>query len=163
VESAIVLSPHHPDLASIAAEIENEKARVRNDLIRRANGRARAAYGAGDLETALTCTNQALALDPADIDAVHLKSEIEHAVAARKQEARIRAAVDDARRTFISGEHDAALRLLEVQPASNPLVATALEELRSAQRAIEQRQRAAREPRSGSNGLPPCSRRLERR
>jgi len=60
----------------------------------------------------------------------------------RQEEARIRAAVDDARRRFAKGEHQAALQsLLALQPASNALVAGTLEELQLAFREIEEERR----------------------
>ena len=145
IEAASLLSPDHPDVAALRARIAEERARVRGESVRAVQVRGGAALAAGDLAAALTYANQALALDPASPDAQRLKTEVEHALASIAEEARIRAAVNQARRAFVGGEHQAALRLLEAQPASNPLVAKALEELLGALQAIDQFQRAEQE------------------
>jgi len=83
----------------------------------------------------------------AQLDRIHTAIDEQQAHARlaerrRQEEARIRAAVDDARRRFAKGEHQAALQsLLALQPASNALVAGTLEELQLAFREIEEERR----------------------
>src|SRR5262249_18984753 len=85
---------------------------------------------------------QALALDPNDAAALALSAQTEQAIKDRQDDARIRAAVDAARRRFAAGDHRAALESLEaLQPATNLLVRSALDELRRALNQIVEQQR----------------------
>ena len=104
--------------------------------------RGRAAFEAGNLMSALREVKQALALDPADEDALALSEHTERAIKERQDEARIRAAVGAARRQFAAGEYRAAVAALEgVQPASHALVRAALDEFRLALNQIEEQRR----------------------
>jgi serine/threonine protein kinase len=114
-------------------------------------------FEAGDYDAAIESCKRVLMLDDSDeraisqLDRIHTAFDEQQAaadLAAREQqeEARIRAAVDEAQRRFAGGEHQAALRLLEsLGPASHALVAEALDELRFALREIEEERRIARE------------------
>ena len=142
LDSASQLSQSHPEIAIVRDEVLIEEARVRTAAVRAAIDRARLAYEADDLTSALRDVQQALLLDPQNVEAQALGLAAEAAIKEKAEQARIRAAVDNARRRFVKGEHQAALQSLEaLQPASNPLVAGALEELRLALLEIEEKRR----------------------
>jgi hypothetical protein len=85
-------------------------------------------------------------LSPDDPEIASARSEVLAEEGRREEERRVRAAVDDARRRFARGEHQAALQSLEaLQPASNSLVAGTLEELRLAFREVEEQRRVEQE------------------
>ncbi len=140
-DDASAVVPRDPDLALVRAEIAQAKARLRGDAVRRACRRARECLAAGDATGAQIFAAEALAIDASDDDAGVLANEIRDAIAARDEDAGVRAAVDQARRSFVSGEHEAARRLLDAQPPAHPAVAAALGDLRTALEAIEQRRR----------------------
>src|SRR6185503_2249634 len=101
---------------------------------------------ASDLVVALREVNQALVLDPQNADAANLKAAIDEAIAARREVARARAAITNARTRFANGKHQAAIKLLEdYPPPSHPEIADALIELRAALIEIEEQRRAERE------------------
>ena len=119
---------------------------------------AERAFDAGNYDAAIESCKQVLMLDDSEeraisqLDRIHAaidEQQMQANVAAtrqRQEEARIRAAVDDARRRFVNGEHQAALQSLEaLQPTSNALVAGTLEELRLALREIEEQRRVQKE------------------
>ena len=147
LDAATLLSPSHPEIAARARRDSGGTGprsgwrhsrgdRTRQDRVSRP---AICSSALGDVA-------QALALDPQNAEAQALEVAVEAAIKGRQEEARIRAAVDDARRRFVNGEHQAALQSLEaLQPASNALVAGTLEELRLAFREIEEQRRVERE------------------
>ena len=84
--------------------------------------------------------------DPANADAANLKTGIEESIATRREAARARTAISNARTRFANGKHQAALKLLEdYPPPSHPEIATTLSELRAALLEIEEQRRAERE------------------
>ena len=86
------------------------------------------------------------ALDPDNADARARAVAAEAALKERQEEHRIRGAVDDARRRFGSGDHQAALQSLEaLQSTSNTLVAGTLDELRRSYRELEEQRRLEKE------------------
>jgi serine/threonine protein kinase len=156
---AAELIPQHPRAAELAARLQEAVARqaaaeaaerLRQqvaELIRSAAHRLQSADDkTSELVAALREVNQALALDPENAEAPGLKSAIEEAIAARREAARARAVISNARRRFENGKHHAALRLLEdFQPSSNPEVADTLAELRATLLEIEEQRRLERE------------------
>jgi serine/threonine protein kinase len=134
-----------PDMAARQAEIDEHLLAAERE------------FEAGDFDAAIESCKRVLMLDDSDeraisqLDRIHAAFDEQQAaaeVASREQQedARIRAAVEDAQRRFAAGEHQAALRLLEsLGPTSNVLVAEALDELRVALREIEEERRIARE------------------
>ena len=88
---------------------------------------------------------QALALDPQHADAPALKTAIEEAIATRREAARVRTAIENARRRFANGKHQAAIKLLEDFPPPHAEIAAALAELRAALAEIEEQRRIERE------------------
>jgi serine/threonine protein kinase len=103
--------------------------------------RAQAAYQANNLLSALRDIRIALDLDPQNAEAQALRSAAEAEIRRKEEEVRVRKAVEDARRRFDKGDHEAAIRALETLPGSNAFVATALDELRLAVREIEEQRR----------------------
>src|SRR5262249_40532142 len=104
--------------------------------------RGRAAFETGNMISALREVKQALALDPNDAAALALSAQTEQAIKDRQDHARIRAGGDAARRRLAAGDHRAALESLEaLQPATNLLVRSALDELRRALNQIVEQQR----------------------
>ncbi len=108
------------------------------------------AFDAGNYDAAIESCKQVLMLDALDeraisqLDRIH--SAIDEHQAQAREEARVRDAVDDARRRFVGGEHQAALQSLEaLEPASHTLVADTLEELHLALREIEEQRRVEKE------------------
>ena len=111
-------------------------------MIRSTIERGRAEYQGGNLLSAMRDVKRVLDVDPDNSAALSLAAEAEAAIRQRQEEARVRAAVDEARRRFVSGDHQAALQSLEaLDPASHTIVASTLEELRLALREIEEQQR----------------------
>ena len=114
-------------------------------------------FAAGNYDAAIESCKRVLMLDDSDeraisqLDRIHAAIDEQQALAdlaaANAQaEARRRAGVADARRRFAAGEHHAAISMLEaLDPASDALVAEALEELRSTLREIEEAQRVREE------------------
>jgi serine/threonine protein kinase len=142
LDSARQLSPSHPGIASVRDELLAEEARARTAAIRAALERATGESERGNLMSALREADQALALDPHNAEALTLKVAAETAIKKKQEEARLPAAIDDARRRFVNGEHQASLQSLEaLHPESNPLVAATLEELRLAFFEIEEQRR----------------------
>src|SRR6185295_3164262 len=75
-----------------------------------------------------------------------LRTAIEEAIAARREAARARTAITNARTRFANGKHHAALKLLEeYPPPSPPEIEATLSELRAALVEIEEQRRAERE------------------
>jgi hypothetical protein len=157
---AAELVPQHPRAGELserlrdarerqaAAEAAERLRRQVEELICSASQRFQSAGddSASELVVALRDVNQALALDPGNADAANLKTAIEDLIGVRREAARARAAVDNARRRFANGKHQAALRLLEdYQPPSRPEIEAALIELRAALQEIEDQRRAERE------------------
>ena len=123
----------------------HEAVDAQQEAVRTAIERGRAAYESGNLLTALREFRQALALEPQNEEAPPLVEAVETLIRQKQEESRIRTAVDEARRRFEKGDHQPALRSLEALPASNPIVAETLEELRIALRDIEEQQRIEKE------------------
>ena len=136
-----------PSTRQAAAEAAERLRQQVAELIRSASQRLQSADDrTSDLALALREVNQALALDPENAEAASLKTAIEASIAERREAARVQAVINNARRRFANGKHQAALRLLEdFQPSSTPEIAAALSELRGALLEIEERQRAERE------------------
>jgi hypothetical protein len=103
-----------------------------------------------DVSSALEKIEQALAAVPNDAEALALETTANETLARLRDAAKIDAAIRNARSRFAIGKHQAAIQLLEgLDPASHPAVAEALQELRAALQAIEDRRRgaeAARQP-----------------
>jgi hypothetical protein len=151
--------PEHPRAAEISVQLQEALARQAaaeaaerlkrqiEELIASASQRLRGADDkASDLVVALREVNQALALDPQNADAPGLKAAIEEAIATRREAARARAAIENARMRFANGKHQAAIKLLEdYPPPSHPEIADALGMLRAALLEIEEQRRAERE------------------
>jgi serine/threonine-protein kinase len=157
---AAELAPQHPRAAELAVQIQEAFARQAaaeaaerlrrqvEELIRTASQRLQTAAddNANDLVVALREVNQALALDPENAEAAKLRAAIEESIATRREAARARTAISNARRRFANGKHQAALKLLEdYPPPSHPEIAETLIELRAALLEIEEQRRAERE------------------
>ena len=105
-----------------------------------------AAANPAELPIALGEVNRALELAAGDAEAERVKSAIEAAVAARREAARVRAAVDNAGRRFANGKHHAAIKLLEdFDPPDHPDIVRALDQLRTSLQIIEDHRRAEQE------------------
>jgi outer membrane protein assembly factor BamD (BamD/ComL family) len=131
-----------------AAEAAERLRQQIEELIRSASQRlqSNADDSARDLGLALREVKQALTLDPENADAANLKTAIEELIGVRRETARARAAINNARRRFANGKHQAAIKLLDdYQPPSHPEVAGVLGELRAALQEIEEQRRAERE------------------
>jgi serine/threonine protein kinase len=114
-------------------------------------------FDAGNFDAAIESCKQVLMLDDSDeraiaqLDRIHASFDEQQAHAdlvalEQEAEARMRSGIENARRRFAGGDHQAALRLLEaLDPASHVQVAEALEELHSELREIEEERRASRE------------------
>ena len=153
------LAPQHPRVAELSKHLQ--EARERKAALEAAERRRRevealiqsatehlhaAGENASDLSGALEEVNRALTLDPENADAAKLKAAIEEGIATRRETARARAAVSNARRRFANGKHQAALKLLEdYRPPPHAEVAEALAELRAALHEIEEQRRLERE------------------
>jgi serine/threonine protein kinase len=114
-------------------------------------------FEAGNYDAAIESCKQVLMLDDSDdraiaqLDRIHAAFDEQQAlaeIAAREQEdeGRVRSGVEDARRRFARGDHQAALKSLEaLDPNSHALVSETLEELQASLREIEDERRASRE------------------
>src|SRR5262245_3754595 len=159
LKRATELAPQLPRLAELsqqlqeardqkaAAEAAERLKREVEGLIRSARERLQTAGdSAADLMPALTEINKALALDVENADAPGLKAEIEGAIATRREAARAKTAISNARTRFANGKHQAALKLLEdYPPPPHPEIAETLAELRAALQQIEEQRRLERE------------------
>ncbi|HMF98024.1 MAG TPA: serine/threonine-protein kinase, partial [Vicinamibacterales bacterium] len=159
VQRATELVPDHPQIAQVAEALrlahERQAAaeaaeRLRQEveaLVRRASAHLETgADKAAELSAALADVNRALELDPSSLEAASVKSAIDAAVAARREAARVRAAIDNAGRRFANGKHLSAIKLLEeFDPPDQPDIVRALGQLRSALQVIEEKRRAEQE------------------
>ncbi len=153
------LTSEHPRVAEIstqireaterraAAEAAERLERQVADLLSGATQRiASAGDQTSELLSALRDVKQALALDPANVAAANLRASLEESIAAQREAARVRAAVNNARTRFANGKHQAAIRLLEeFQPATHAEITAALNELRAALLEIEEQRRVEQE------------------
>jgi serine/threonine protein kinase len=131
--------------AEAAAAARHEQA---ESLVRAAAERFEGAAGndATGLRAALRDAKEALALEPEHAAALDLKVRIERELDVRKEAARVRTAIENARRRFENGKQVAAIRLLEeAGPDTHPEIAATLTELRVAWEAIESARRAEQE------------------
>jgi len=156
---AAELNPANPRAADLSARLEEAVTRqaaaeaaerVKQQvaaLIQSASRHLQSADDrSGDLALALREVAQALTLDPENVEVVTLKAAIETSIAERREAARVQAVINNARRRFANGKHQAALHLLQdFQPSSTPEIVAALRELRGTLLEIEERQRAERE------------------
>lgn len=131
-------------------EAEARAARVRQEvatLMLGASQRVQQAAGnAGELVAALRDIKQALTLDPANAEAQSLQASVEASLTEIRENARIATAIDNARRRFANGKHQAAIQLLEeITPAAHPAVVTAIEELKTALAGLEAQRKADQE------------------
>ena len=130
LRAAESLVPHHPRVSVVAKELKEalERRAAQRELERRrqsaaalvltASERFPQANGTEELLAILRTLKDALELDPDSGDATTLKLTIEEALASRREAARIRAAIENARRRFENGKHQAAIQLLEeIRPA----------------------------------------------
>ena len=146
LDAASMLSPGHPDIETAREEVLAERARARVSAVGAAIDRANASYRSGDLASALRDVQRAVALAPDDAAAQALETAVQTAIAAQQEEARVRAAVEDALERFAGGEHEAAIGSLEaLEPRSNALVAETLDTLRRGLRDLEEQRRAQSE------------------
>jgi serine/threonine protein kinase len=157
LKRAAELVPQHPWAAEIAdrlreaiarkaaAEAAERRKQQVAELIRSSAEHLQAADDNDDLVLALREVNQALALDPENAEAPSIKAAIEQSIAARRQTARARAAISNARTRFANGKHQAAIRLLEDYQPSRPDITEALSDLRLALQQIEERRKAEQE------------------
>src|SRR6185436_19838542 len=114
-----------------AAEAAERLRQQVEELLQRANERLQAAGDdVNELSPALRDVKKALELDPQNADAPALKTAIEEAIATRREAARVRTAIENARRRFANGKHQAAIKLLEDFAPPAPGIADALAQLR---------------------------------
>jgi hypothetical protein len=152
------LAPRHPRAAELSEQLREATERraaaeaaerLRQqvvELVRSASQRLETASDQpNELALALKEIDRALALDSGNADATTLKTTIEETIAAHREAARVRAALNNARARFAIGKYQAALSLLEsFQPSTQPEIVALLSELRGgllemeAQRRIEQ-------------------------
>jgi len=144
------LSPASREAAAVRAQLEDARrqmaeAQARAKALEAAIALARETLRSGALEAATERVNEALALEPGNADALQIQREITAAVEARRraaEEARAREAMQAAREKFATGDHAAAIQMLErFSPIG--LVAEALGELRIESQEIERRRREA--------------------
>jgi serine/threonine-protein kinase len=159
LKRATELAPHHPSIAGISLQLQQARERRAAEeaaerlrlevaaLIRSARERLQSAGdSAADLAPALQEVKKALTLDAGNAEAPELKAAIEVAIATRREAARARAAIGNARTRFANGKHQAAIKLLEdYPPPPHPEIADALNELRAALQQIEEQRRLERE------------------
>jgi serine/threonine protein kinase len=148
LNQASVLAPQDQRLAALSARLqEATKQQEIADLIARASAAFQAAGDRmSELTAALRDVDRALTLEPERAEAVSLKANIEQAIAAVREAARVKAVVSNARTRFANGKPHAAIRLLEdFQPSSHPDVVGALAELRAGLEKLEEEQRAEQE------------------
>jgi hypothetical protein len=129
-----------------AEAVERRQKQVR-DLLQSASQRLTSSSDqASELTIALQEVTEALTLDSENADAATLKTSIETAITARREEARVKTAIGNARSRFAIGKHQAALHLLEeFEPAGKPEIVSVLDELRKALHEIEEQRRLERE------------------
>ena len=100
----------------------------------------------GGATAAIPKITEALALAPDHAGALALKARADGIFAAERQEAVVQATIRNARSRFAHGKHHAAFKILEdLDPASHPIVADTLKELRQTFQEIEERRRAEQE------------------
>jgi serine/threonine protein kinase len=159
VKRAGELVPDHPRIKQVAEELRlalerkaaaeaAEQLRLKVEaLVRSAAAHLESgADNAAELSAAIADANRALELDPTSVDAAAVKRSIDAAVAARRETARVRAAIDNAGRRFAHGKHQSAIKLLEeFDPPDHPDIVKALGELRSALHLIEEEHRKEQE------------------
>jgi predicted Ser/Thr protein kinase len=114
---------------------------------------AEASRNAGDYDAAIESCRQILLLDAEEehaltlLDRIHSELDTQQdeeraaAEARLREEARVRAAVDEARVQFERGEHKAALAALDALDPSYSFVVSRLEELRAEVRRLEEKKR----------------------
>ena len=153
------LTPDHPGVLEFserlrlateqraAAEAAERLQKQVRDLLQSASHRmASSSDQANELAVALREVTEALTLDSANADASQLKTAIEASIAARREEARRKTTISNARSRFAIGKHQAALRLLEdFEPAGTSEIVSVLNELRQALHEIEEQRRLERE------------------
>jgi serine/threonine-protein kinase len=126
-----------------AAEAAERIRRTVDDLLAAAAEDLHADQDGQRVTAAMEKIDRALVLIPDDPGALALHSTAKDALAEQRQAAIVRAGVRNARSRFANGKHHAALQLLEsLDPASNPLVAETLKELREELHRIEEQRRA---------------------
>jgi serine/threonine protein kinase len=159
LKRATELAPQHQSLTELSQRLQQARerraaeeaaARLRQEvaaLIRSARERLQSAGdSAADLAPALQAVNKALTLDADNAEAPELKAAIEAAIATRREAARARTVISNARTRFANGKHQAAIKLLEdYAPPPHPEIAEALNELRTALQQIEEQRRLERE------------------
>jgi hypothetical protein len=157
-DDALSLDPASPDALAVRAAVEaarqqRAEGRARADRIAGLLERAARLLSSGGLDEALSSVTEALTLDAAHAEALSLKAQIDRAVAEqhRKQEqerahsaaeAAARAAVESARRLFISGRIDEALQALDAYQPPHPRVTAVRAELLAEAETIQREKRA---------------------
>src|SRR5262245_41484982 len=159
LKAAAELAPHDPRIAELSTKLQEirerkeaeaaaERRRQQVESLRQsaAEHLRSAGENASDLAGALNEVNEVLTLDPRHAEALLLKAAIEEGITTRRERARARAEISNARRRFAVGKHQAALKLLEdYAPPPHPEVTEALTELRAALHEIEEQHRLERE------------------
>jgi len=135
-----------PALAELCAQLEAARAAIRREAAAWFDARARAAAAVEDVALALALAGGARELDP-DFAAAHtLAANLERAAAAAEDEAAVREAVADARRRFLDGDEQGAIRLMDAMASTHALAARAAEDLRVV---LDARARARPAPAAG--------------
>jgi serine/threonine protein kinase len=155
-QTGLVTPPPSPVSRGSTDSSDRDRATRRAQIDEYLNAAARE-FDAGHYDAAIESCKQVLMLDDSDeraiaqLDRIHAAFDEQQALAelaAREEEAEAnrRDSVERARRRFYEGGHQEALDALEdLDPASHPSVAAAVDELRSAFREIEEERRASRE------------------
>ncbi len=155
-QTGLITPPPTPASGSVMPSSDRNRAAARAQIEEHLITAERE-FDAGNYDAAIEACKRVLMLDDseeraiAQLDRIHAAFDEQQALAdlaAQEQEAqeRLNGDIEEARRRFAKGEHQAALKMLEaLDPASHEAVSDALVELRSELRQIEEDRRIAKE------------------
>ena len=154
VDQVLALSPESPDAhavrqlieeARVRLAIEQERARERGRALAQCCADAERHLASGAFEAASEAVQRAFALDGSHQPAIDLKEKIAKAMADREAarkaeaEARVRKAIEEARKRFGAGDQFGAFAMLDGLAQSHPAAASALDALKLEAKEIERR------------------------
>lgn len=139
---AVDLVPGNAELLRLQESVREKKARV--DKLTQFMRRAESAHDGGDLEEALTATEEALKVDPESTEAKALHAVITRELADRAKLKQVQSFIDEARRQISSRRFTAALEVLKKAEKLDP-TATGINELVSLASTGQQQERRRKE------------------
>ncbi|MBZ5704336.1 MAG: protein kinase [Acidobacteriia bacterium] len=139
---AVDLVPGNAELLRLRDSVKEKKARV--DKLTQLLRRAESAHDGGDLEEALTATEEALEVDAESTEAKALHAVITRELAERVKLKQVQSFIDEARRQISSRRFTAALEVLKKAEQLDP-TATGINELVSLASTGQQQERRRKE------------------